>query len=310
MWLLGLGVLVLGGLFVSVHRRNRKAARLYDSTPICSPGLHHYVSLLQLKPAGPVAQHDGATPAALLRDAVERNDGRLAYLGTAVTVMDELDQFLPSCDVLAYTTWSKPSDFEAFREEVSQTWAVHRAQPFHRPVPTNLMIGAVMHGVAPLVLGIKAALSDDKYDLTERSTVTDNPKVAAHKWEDLQKLADLCEAGPADEPLVFWNFEPEEMANPSPTDIEYAKGAMPILMANGAGAVHGGFPLPQSKGGIGSFGKIVAMYYPSREMATRLLRSKCYNDIYHFKTPAKRLIVITVPHPSQYPAGSTRPLLM
>ena len=58
---------------------------------------------------------------------------------------------LQTCDVVAHTTWANQGDFDDFRAELKQTWAVHLVQGFDRPTVKNIVGAAMLHGLAPLV---------------------------------------------------------------------------------------------------------------------------------------------------------------
>ena len=206
----------LGVVWKFIQQRNAKAAYAHDTTPMFSPGLHHFVSVLQVQHEGP---QQGAPPVISgLGQIAEKHGGHLTYLGQCVDVYVQTSQLvLPTCDVVAQTTWRHAAGFEAFRAEINDSFAIHKVQALNRITPINIVVAVLFHGLLPLALQAKAALFGAEWsDLSVQSTQPDQTEGAKtnamgisqyEEWKSLHQYGDILDAGDPEQPVVVWNFE-------------------------------------------------------------------------------------------------------
>merc|ERR1712087_1099163 len=286
-----------------LQQRSAKAAHVHDSASMFSPGLQHFVLLLQLQLNGPL---QGASPEiARLDKIVEKHGGRLTYLGKCLQVHVQTSQFhLPTCDVVAHTTWVNATYFEGFRTEISTTWAVHKVQAFDRPTLMNIGVAVVFHGLLPLILRAKAAFFGATWsDLSVQSTQPEKTEGAKknamgisqyEEWVSLHKFGDLLDAGDPEQPVVVWNFECA-IEGPS-TQSQYAMDVVPAFVSAGGGPIHVGPVQDKYQGKDGDFDTFGAIYYPSRQFVSQFVRSQYMLDAIKNKNPGDGLVVATVPY--------------
>ena len=114
------------------------------------------------------------------------------------------------------------------------------------------------------------------------------------EWKELHGLADLMDEGDPEEPVLIWNWEVNQEDGRG--NAKYALSVMQGFVYHGGGPLHVGFAAKEYTGKSGTFDRLAAIYYPSRNFVSQFMRSQWFFEVVQDKDPGDGLMLVTVPY--------------